>query len=130
MRYEERLKVMGLTTLSDRIKRGDLIEMFKVMRCCEPIEWVNDPLLKSSILSEGPSGAVRGNSMRLVRESFPSKKKNDFASSVSIRHDFFLNRVVPDWIKLPESVIKSKTVAGFKAALDRSIGSSATAPNH
>ena len=93
--------------------------MFKVMRCSEPIDWINKPALICSLTKDGPCGAVRGNSLRLNRESFPSKRRNDFASAVSMRHGFFLNRVIPDWNRLPEDVIQSKTVAGFKAALDR-----------
>ena len=119
MKYEERLKVMGLTTLSERRKRGDLIQMFKVMRCSEPINWINTSEVKCSLTKDGPCGATRGNSLRLSRESFPSKRRNDFASAVSIGHGFFLNRVIPDWNKLPEDVIQSKTVVGFKTALDR-----------
>ena len=78
--YEERLSVMGITTLRERRKRGDLVGIFKVVRCEEPINWVKSPEIKSSILSERRCGAIRGNSLRLVRESFPSKKKNDFAN--------------------------------------------------
>ena len=51
--------------------------------------------------------------MKLARESFNSKIKNDFSSAVSTRHHFFLNRVVLDWNKLPENV------NSFKVALDR-----------
>ena len=60
MKFEDRLKIMGLTTLSERRKRGDLIEMFKVLKGIEPIEWVKNPLVKSSVSNEGPSGALRG----------------------------------------------------------------------
>ena len=103
---------MGITALRERRKRGDLIEIFKVVRCEEPINWVKSPEIKSSILNEGPCGAIRGDSPRLVRESFPEKKKNDFANALSIRHGFFLNR-------LPESLIQLRTVKSFKANLDR-----------
>ena len=93
--------------------------MYKVMKFSEPIDWVNKPEVKSSVMNEGPCGAIRGNSLRVLRESFPSKRKNNFGSAVSVRHGFFLNSFVPDWNGLPETVIQSKTVNGFKAAFDR-----------
>ncbi|RNA05162.1 hypothetical protein BpHYR1_033394 [Brachionus plicatilis] len=41
------------------------------------------------------------------------------AAAVSARHVFFSNRVVPHWNKLPENVVKSKSTAKFKMALDK-----------
>ena len=40
LEYEERLKILRLTTLKDRRLRGDLIEMYKVMCVRESINWV------------------------------------------------------------------------------------------
>ena len=38
LRYEERLKACGLTTLETRILRGDEIEVFKILNGCENID--------------------------------------------------------------------------------------------
>ncbi|RNA12740.1 hypothetical protein BpHYR1_032129 [Brachionus plicatilis] len=69
--------------------------------------------------NKGPAGALRGNSIRVLREIFLAQIRNDFAAAVSARHVFFSNRVVPHWNKLPENVVKSKSTAKFKMALDK-----------
>ena len=41
--YEERLKVWGLTTLKERRKRGDAIQMYKYANKLEFINWHKEP---------------------------------------------------------------------------------------
>ena len=91
--YEERLKRMNITSLKDRRVRGDLIEMYKVVRGLDEIEWTKSPLLRTDIDLEGPAQGVRGNRLRLRREAFKSRVKNKFAKAVTLRHNFFTNRV-------------------------------------
>ena len=118
LKYEERLKKMGLTTLSERRMRGDLIEMFKVMRCNSQITWNRGPKLTITNNSNTPAGSLRGHKLRLVRETFPARLSNDHAQAVRNRHNFFLNRVIPYWNKLPEHVVWAKSVDAFKKSLD------------
>ena len=99
--------------------RGDLIELYKVLRCDEPIKWINGPKLTNSLTCDGPASAVRGNSLRITRESYNTVISSRHASAVSSRHRFFINRVAPHWNSLPESVVRTNSVSGFKEALDK-----------
>ena len=73
---------------------------------------VKPPLLtKNNDLTILASG-VRGNSLRLHRESFKSRLRNDFSQFVS-------NKIVPTWNSLPDDVETSSTLNTFKSALDR-----------
>ena len=110
---------MNLKTLNDMRIRGDLIEMYKVVNEQEQIEWVNFPKLRSNLEITGPAMGVRGNSRRIRRESFKYKFRNNFAHSVTVRHNFFLNRTAPIWNELPEIVVSSSSLNSFKSSLDK-----------
>ena len=49
--------------------------MFKVQRGLEKVEWVKPPLLTKNNDHIDPASGVRGNSLRLRRESFKSKDR-------------------------------------------------------
>ena len=94
---EERLKRLNITSLKDRRVRGDLIEMYKLIRGLDKIDKTKSPLLRTNIDFTGPAQMVRGNRLRLRREVPKSSARNTFASSVTQRHNFFTNRVTPRW---------------------------------
>lgn len=56
--------------------------------------------------------------MRRHIYSFPAKI-NDFASATTASHAFFLNRFVAYWNRLPDSVVKSKSIEVFEDVLDK-----------
>ena len=58
--YEERLRRMRLTSLSDRRIRGDLIEMFKVVNGIDKINWIRKPIFRNDENHSGPASSVRG----------------------------------------------------------------------
>ena len=51
----------------------------------------------------------------IQRESFNSKSRNDVCRAVKVRRKFFINRVVPDWNKLPYQVTSAPSTHSFKA---------------
>ena len=112
--YEERLKICGLTTLEERRTRGDLIHMLKALRGIENIEWFTGPRMALATQTRWASE----NDYRLVREFFPSKARNDFAYYVSLRHEFFVNRVTKRWNRLSNHQITSSSINSFKARID------------
>ena len=93
--------------------------MFKEQKGLEKIEWVKPPLLTKNNDLTGAAYGVRGNSLRLRRESFKSRLRNDFSQSVSMRHNFFSNSVLPTWNSLSDDVVTSSTLNTFKSDLDR-----------
>ena len=99
--YHDRLKYLNLTTLELRRHRGDLIETFKILKGLEGI-----PL---NSLFELNTSVTRGNSLKLNKQR----------SRLNIRYNNFSQRVINAWNRLPERVISSTTVNGFKNNLDR-----------
>ena len=75
---------------------GVLIE---VIRGLDEIEWSKSPLLGTGINLTGPAQGMRCNQLRLCRETF--KSRNNCARSVTQRHNFFTNILIPRWNKLP-----------------------------
>ena len=107
--YEERLRILGLTTLEERRIRGDLIQQFKIVNGIEKVKWHHPPTFKSEQNRTGPASGVRGH-----RFSYHKDKFND-----SIRMNFFNNRIANDWNVLPDAAVNSNSVNSFKAKIDK-----------
>ena len=65
--------------------------------------------IPSNCLFELNTSVTRGNSLKL----------NKLRSRLNIRYNNFSQRVINAWNQLPEGVISSTTVNGFKNNLDR-----------
>ena len=100
IKYETRLENLGLTTQETRRLRGDLIEVFKILKGYddggEDIFFVRS---KSSL---------RGHQLKLQKKSV----------RLDIAKYSFSNRVVNEWNNLSKEVIASKSLAGFLKKLD------------
>ena len=106
LKYEDRLKVTGLTTLEDRRDRGDLIEAFKILKGLNKVDYKQFFTLDSN-------SRTRGNKYKLVKSR----------SRLDIRKYFFSQRVVNSWNKLPDSVVDAVSVDSFKNRYDSYIKS-------
>ena len=113
--YEERLKIWNLTSLETRRTRGDLIQMYKSLNGLEKIDWF-PPGPRFAPPTQTRSS--ESNSLRLERDIFKSKAKNDFGHFVTVRHEFFLNRTSENWNRLSNSQILSPSLNSFKASID------------
>ena len=58
---EERLKVLNITSLKDRMVRDDLIGMYKVVSGLDEIEWTESTVPRSNVDFTGPTQELRGN---------------------------------------------------------------------
>ena len=101
--YEERLKSLDLFTLAHRRTRGDMISMYKIMSGLYDIEPTD--FFKPNVTK------TRGHKFKL----YPT------TSNTEIRRNFFTQRVIVPWNKIPESVILSTTVSTFKRNYDNYI---------
>ena len=102
--YEDRLRYTGLMTLKSRRKRGDMIEVFKLIKGIDKID-------KNIFFSLADNNRVRGHQYRLLKSH----------SRLDIRKHYFSNRVINTWNSLDDNVVAAETVNCFKARLDKFI---------
>ena len=99
--YEERLHQLGLTTLEKRRTRGDLIEVYKIIR---DVENISSEVFFQNRLYAG----LRGHSRMLSVQ----RCKYD------LRKYFFSNRIVVLWYSLPSHIVNAPSVNCFKNYYD------------
>ena len=104
--YEERLKRLKLPSLSYRRRRGDMIQMFKIMSGMDRI----NPL---DLFQLAPETSTRGHKWKVFK---PRAAKE-------VRRSFFSQRVINDWNGLPDNVVNAETLNSFKNRLDKTWGS-------
>jgi hypothetical protein len=102
MGYEERLKFTGLTTLEDRRTRGDMIEVFKMLKGISKVD-------SSRWFRLAENSRTRGHSFKLVK----------CRSRLDVRKNFFSQRVVNTWNSLPAVVVEADSVNSFKNKYDK-----------
>jgi len=100
-RYEDRLAVLGLTTLHERRVRGDLIQMFKLTKGINEVSWANPPVHASSLSQPGPASGIRGHARRLSGQA---------STKCLQRANTFTNRVVSEWNTLPNKKNQKKNL--------------------
>ena len=103
----KRLAVAGLTSLEDRHTRGDLIEVFKMIKGISKVDYKKFFMLDDN-------SRTRGHKYKLVKNR----------SRLDIRKNFFSQRVVSEWNKLPTLVVEPETLNSFKNRYDAYIASS------
>ena len=105
--YEEKLRDAGLVLLEERRIRGDLIEVFKVMRGINKVrmeEWFE--------LVDGAQRNTRQNAdINEVGEAErrPDTLKSEWAR-LEVRKNFFTVRVVEPWNSLPANIKNATNV--------------------
>jgi hypothetical protein len=107
--YDQRLVKIGIPRLSARRPRGDAIQLYKSVNDYNHINWHHTNSRVSSLGCQGPAGSIRGQNHRLSRQF----------TKCSARENFFSNRVVETWNRLPTEVINSCSVNAFKNSYDR-----------
>jgi hypothetical protein len=100
--YEDRLEQTGLISLEKRRVRGDLIQVFKIMKGFDKLDYRT--LFEVSTMKK-----TRGHSLKLVKKG----------SNGELRRQFFSQRVINSWNGLSQYVIDAESVNCFKNRLDK-----------
>ena len=100
--YEERLKELNLFSLSRRRIRGDLIEVYKIIRGFDNIN-------PNDYFDFNYSRITRNNGFKIVSKRFNTNEAKHF----------FFNRVVNIWNALPCDIVECTSVESFKTRLDK-----------
>ena len=114
--YEEKLRDVGLTTLRERRKRGDLIEAFKVIKGHNNVN-------RESWFDLQSREASRPTRTNATIEEGSERRKSDVLykpkAQKETRANFYTVRVVQWWNELPEEVKATTSVNSFKNSYDK-----------
>ena len=107
--YTERLAELGLQSLADRRIRADMVQTHKIINNIDRVprsHWFE-------LINDNRTATIR---TRLAADDLNIRVK---PCKTELRRNFFSNRVVSTWNRLPESVKKARTSNAFKKAYDK-----------
>ena len=108
--YQERLNMLNLPPLVERRRRGDMIQLFKCVNEIDKIDrddFVEFDMTKRTRDSHDLKLRIPGCTTDVGKFSFPA-------------------RSIPDWNRLPESVVRARNIHSFKEKYDKWIQASGT----
>ena len=111
--YEERREALGWTTLEDRRRRGDLIQLHKIHHGHDRVEFVHGNQLLASSHLDSPAGHTRRGQQSIERQ---------LVRNCGVRHNFFTNRTAGNWNVLDTATRSIRNTNTFKNRIDKLLG--------
>ena len=99
LEYPDRLRKLNLPSMTHRRKRGDMIEIYKLMHGLYDEEVAPQPIRSK--------GVTRGHVLKIFKER----------SNTKLRQNHLLIRAVDAWNHLPENVVTAPSLYSFKNRL-------------
>ena len=120
--YEEKLEQVGLTTLFDRRVRGDMIQTFKIVQQIDSV-----PISSFFELSNDNHNHATRQAVTIIPGVEPAEEETRIGNlnfvkkgaNSDTRRNFFSQRVVDNWNKLPHELKTAESVNCFKNAYDK-----------
>ena len=95
------MKTLNIISLEERHTRGDLLQVFKLIKGIDNVDY--------RTFFQLPEGSrTRGHKFKMIK----------LRSRLEIRRNFYSQRIVNAWNKLPSFVVDAETVNCFKNKLD------------
>jgi ribonuclease P/MRP protein subunit RPP40 len=110
--YEKRLRMLGLTTLETRRVRADLIEVYKIFKGLDRVDENSFFLRSRKGYDYHSAGCTRGNMFKLQKRRF----------RLDVVKYSFGHRVVNEWNRLPDRIVRIEDLGNFKGELDKYLG--------
>ena len=115
--YEDKLRDLGMTTLQRRRKRGDMIQTWRILTGKDRVYPANWFILQGDLVRDGAT-STRGHRGYQALLAGPQ-------ANLEVRREFFSNRVVDEYNRLPDRVKMATNMNMFKARLDEHLGTPA-----
>ena len=93
--YEDKLRVLGMTTLQRRRERGDMIQTWRILTGKDRVDPANWFILQEDQVREGATSTRSHRGYQALLSRPPAK--------LEVRREFFSNRVVDEYNRLPDS---------------------------
>ena len=113
--YEEKLKDVGLTTLTERRERGDAIETFKTIKGFNRV--IKESWFEFEAEDQRPTR--RNTEITEEGERRRSNVLREERAKLEVRKNFFNSRAARMWNQIPEAVREKTSVNAFKNAYDK-----------
>jgi hypothetical protein len=111
--YVGRREALGWTTLEDRRRRGDLIQLHKIHHGHDKVDFIHGNQLLASNKLDSPAGHTRRGQLAIERQ---------LVRNCGIRHNFFTNRTAENWNALDVATRNIKNTNTFKNRIDKLLG--------